>query len=767
MPVLVRPASRAPLAGATSAANSSGCAAGARIVDLPLNATDDRVAGSVDIARALREGVAALEPGLLAEVNRGILYVDQINLLDDHLVDILLDAAALGVNTVEREGVSVSHPSRFLLIGTMNPEEGDLRGQLADRIGLRVAWTRWTSGRRAEVIRRSEAYTADPTGFASGGSRRKESATRLACAGGARGGRGPRAAAEAVPSGRSSCGGGRSDRADVTILQCSKARAALEGRPPSGPTTSRRPLRSPSATAAPSIRSTRSPASTTGCCGASSTRSSRRRRPKKKRRRRRARRRARAAPADAGDRGVRRRRRAAVRGTRRRDSVERGALARAHPVAPVALRRGKRTHAPLARQEDPDVAVDATVRAAVAGGAAGPRSASRVRTSAARCARAASPFDVCFVVDSSYSLQADAMVEKVKGSRSGCSRTPRGGTTVSPSWRFAAAWRGRSSRCRPTGSLRLASESRRRHPPERTHAARARLAGRAARCSGRRRSSARTRGRSWSALTDGVPNVPLRPGGDPLADALAQGRAAAPGRHPAGGRGRLAAGPRRRGVRPRDRHRCAGRAPADCGRRGRRLPGVARGPQVGGCAPWDAGAGSAGGRARPAHRGPAGGSACRPLCSLGSTHCTARTEPPSAPSAAGASRWSSGAGRSTPTARFSTRSRSTAPAKTRTWRSSERTPDGATLPAGDGGAERHELRAGFVGLRALASDEPTMLLGEVGEDERAALVEAFLDDARAGRSASPSATSIDSSASAPSAPASSSTWNGSCATPTA
>ncbi|MCS7008202.1 MAG: ATP-binding protein, partial [Gaiellaceae bacterium] len=102
-----------------------------RVVDLPLNATEDRVAGSVDIARALRDGVMALEPGLLAEANRGILYVDEINLLDDHLCDVLLDAAALGVNVVEREGVSIAHPARFLLVGTMNPEEGELRPQLA------------------------------------------------------------------------------------------------------------------------------------------------------------------------------------------------------------------------------------------------------------------------------------------------------------------------------------------------------------------------------------------------------------------------------------------------------------------------------------------------------------------------------------------------------------------------------------------------------------------------------------------------------------
>ena len=108
-----------------------------RIVNLPLNATEDRVAGTVDIARALKEGERALEPGLLAEANRGILYVDEINLLDDHLTDVLLDAAALGVNVVEREGISISHPARFILVGTMNEEEGELRPQIADRIGLR------------------------------------------------------------------------------------------------------------------------------------------------------------------------------------------------------------------------------------------------------------------------------------------------------------------------------------------------------------------------------------------------------------------------------------------------------------------------------------------------------------------------------------------------------------------------------------------------------------------------------------------------------
>ncbi|HEX5620759.1 MAG TPA: ATP-binding protein [Solirubrobacteraceae bacterium] len=138
-----------------------------RVVTLPLNATEDRVAGTIDMARALMEGVKALEPGLLAEANRGILYVDEINLLDDHLSDILLDAAASGVNTVEREGISVAHPARFLLVGTMNPEEGDLRPQLADRIGLQVEVEPLRDAdQRADVIRRREAFTSDPAALA-------------------------------------------------------------------------------------------------------------------------------------------------------------------------------------------------------------------------------------------------------------------------------------------------------------------------------------------------------------------------------------------------------------------------------------------------------------------------------------------------------------------------------------------------------------------------------------------------------------------------
>jgi magnesium chelatase subunit I len=106
------------------------------MVDLPLGATEDRVCGTIDIEKALTEGVKAFEPGLLAKANRGLLYVDEVNLLDDHLVDVLLDSAASGWNTVEREGISIRHPARFVLVGSGNPEEGELRPQLLDRFGM-------------------------------------------------------------------------------------------------------------------------------------------------------------------------------------------------------------------------------------------------------------------------------------------------------------------------------------------------------------------------------------------------------------------------------------------------------------------------------------------------------------------------------------------------------------------------------------------------------------------------------------------------------
>ncbi|WP_309229784.1 VWA domain-containing protein [Blastococcus sp. TML/M2B] len=141
----------------------------ARLVELPVGASEDRVVGSLDLERALTAGVKAFEPGLLAAAHRGVLYVDEVNLLHDHLVDLLLDAAAMGTAYVEREGISVRHASRFLLVGTMNPEEGELRPQLLDRFGLtvEVAAPR-DPAVRAEVVRRRFASDADPTGFATG-----------------------------------------------------------------------------------------------------------------------------------------------------------------------------------------------------------------------------------------------------------------------------------------------------------------------------------------------------------------------------------------------------------------------------------------------------------------------------------------------------------------------------------------------------------------------------------------------------------------------
>ncbi|MET8660963.1 putative cobaltochelatase [Streptomyces griseus] len=148
-------------------AEAAGVSRAARTVELPVGASEDRLVGALDIERALSEGVKAFEPGLLADAHRGILYVDEVNLLHDHLVDLLLDAAAMGASYVEREGVSVRHAARFLLVGTMNPEEGELRPQLLDRFGLtvEVAASRDTD-ERVEVVRRRLAYDDDPEGFA-------------------------------------------------------------------------------------------------------------------------------------------------------------------------------------------------------------------------------------------------------------------------------------------------------------------------------------------------------------------------------------------------------------------------------------------------------------------------------------------------------------------------------------------------------------------------------------------------------------------------
>ena len=137
-----------------------------QVVTLPIGASEDRVLGTIDIEKAIKRGEKHFEPGILAYANNGILYVDEINLLDDHLVDLLLDCAAMGVNTVEREGISFKHPSRFTLIGTMNPEEGDLRPQLLDRFGLMVTVeSEREIYTRTEVVKRRIAFEEDPEGF--------------------------------------------------------------------------------------------------------------------------------------------------------------------------------------------------------------------------------------------------------------------------------------------------------------------------------------------------------------------------------------------------------------------------------------------------------------------------------------------------------------------------------------------------------------------------------------------------------------------------
>ena len=136
------------------------------MVDLPLGATEDRLCGTIDIEKALSEGIKAFEPGLLAKANRGLLYVDEVNLLDDHLVDVLLDSAASGWNTVEREGVSVRHPARFVLIGSGNPEEGELRPQLLDRFGMSVeVKTVRDADLRVKVVDQRTSFDNDPETF--------------------------------------------------------------------------------------------------------------------------------------------------------------------------------------------------------------------------------------------------------------------------------------------------------------------------------------------------------------------------------------------------------------------------------------------------------------------------------------------------------------------------------------------------------------------------------------------------------------------------
>lgn len=201
-------------------------------VDLPVSATEDRVVGTLDIERAIKHGERHFEPGILAAANRGLLYVDEVNLLDDHVVDVLLDSAAMGVNIVEREGISFSHPARFILVGTMNPEEGDLRPQLLDRFGLAVDIQGVRDPRaRVEIIKRRIAFEQDPEGFYEAWRSQEEALSRR------------------IAEARERVGSVRyteqdlyliaalttefevdGHRAEITILKAAQAHAAFEGR---------------------------------------------------------------------------------------------------------------------------------------------------------------------------------------------------------------------------------------------------------------------------------------------------------------------------------------------------------------------------------------------------------------------------------------------------------------------------------------------------------------------------------------------------------
>ena len=514
-----------------------------RVVTLPLNATKDRVAGSVAIARALREGITALQPGLLAEANRGILYVDEINLLDDHLCDVLLDAAAMGVSVVEREGVSIS-PRRFLLVGTMNPEEGELRPQIADRIGLHVAVEGLTdTGVRAQVLRRREAFGRDPVAFAQTWADKE------------------RAVGGRVDDARRSIGsvvvldtlyeaiaqlvvrsGVVSHRADVTILECAKALAVLAGRTEVIAADVLDAARLALGHHAPTDPFDANAGIDDRLCGGFSTTCSRwtwMKRTEKKRRARRGRRRHRRRRLghDPGDRGRRRRHGEGVlagradgqaRGGR---SVTGGGLwspcdggsthvtgwhAVAMWTSRWTRRCGRRPRAPAAR---------------------GSGSSSRPRTCGARCASTASP-----------SRCASSSTTATRSTQSGWSSGERA-RLPAPRGRddprrprlagLVPAWRGRGDRrAAPTSSRMLASRRLRRSSLSgRTPLAHAlREAARLVRQERAKRPNARP---VVVIVSDGLPDVPLssrrRPGC----------RRACPGTRPAAGR-RVGRGDRRR-----------------------------------------------------------------------------------------------------------------------------------------------------------------------------------------------------------------------------
>ncbi len=201
------------------------------VVDLPLGATEDRVVGALDLERALSQGVKAFEPGLLARANRGFLYVDEVNLLDDHLVDLLIDVAASGENVVEREGLSVRHPARFVLVGSGNPEEGELRPQLLDRFGLSVdVKTPGDVASRVQVVKRRDAFERDPEAFVATWRKEDERIRRRIVAARAR------VAEVAVPDAAleraaALCMALGTDglRGELTLMRAARALAALDG----------------------------------------------------------------------------------------------------------------------------------------------------------------------------------------------------------------------------------------------------------------------------------------------------------------------------------------------------------------------------------------------------------------------------------------------------------------------------------------------------------------------------------------------------------
>ena len=203
------------------------------VVDLPLGATEDRVVGALDLERALRTGEKAYEPGLLARAHRGFLYVDEVNLLEDHLVDLLLDVSQSGENVVEREGLSVRHPARFVLVGSGNPEEGDLRPQLLDRFGLSVEVTTPTDpDERVDAVLRRDAFDRDPSGFARRWARAESAVRRSVADGRARldGVEVPRAV---LRRGAELCARLGTDgiRGELTLLRAARATAAYDGAP--------------------------------------------------------------------------------------------------------------------------------------------------------------------------------------------------------------------------------------------------------------------------------------------------------------------------------------------------------------------------------------------------------------------------------------------------------------------------------------------------------------------------------------------------------